>query len=119
MAARRHGGPARGGFPAAPGGAGAGAAGGGFGNRLGGGLPGGSNVRGGSGLSRPPGAGVPSQLSQIMRFDRNRDGRVTPDEVPAQLRPFLKRFDMNRDGALDLKEIRMMGSHGSGKRGGR
>lgn len=111
----------RGGRAGRPGGAGAGGAGagGGFGGPgpgvaggLGGqmGVPrgiGGGAVGGGGGFSQPPGAGLPPQLSKLMGFDQNRDGRVTLDEMPASLRGLFKMLDLNGDGGIDARELRL------------
>ncbi len=37
-------------------------------------------------------------------YDKDGDGKVSKDEVPEQMRPWLERGDTNGDGFLDLKE---------------
>lgn len=41
----------------------------------------------------------------VMRFDENKDGKVTKEEVPERLRSFFSRMDPNGDGVIDAKEI--------------
>ncbi|MCH2572515.1 MAG: hypothetical protein MK103_14205, partial [Planctomycetes bacterium] len=41
----------------------------------------------------------------IMRFDENKDGKVSKDEVPERLRSFFSRMDPNGDDVIDAKEI--------------
>jgi Ca2+-binding EF-hand superfamily protein len=41
----------------------------------------------------------------LKRFDRNKDGFVTKDEVPPWLAKIFARFDTDKDGKLDRKEI--------------
>jgi Ca2+-binding EF-hand superfamily protein len=72
---------------------------------VGGGGVGAGGVAGG-GFSRPPGAGLPPQISKLMGFDQNKDGRVTADELPENMRGLIKLLDLNGDGAVDLRELR-------------
>ena len=95
--------------PGAAGGVGAGALGGAagaFGNpgALGAGGAGGNGGRGGA-FNRPPGSGLPLSANRIMAFDKNRDGRVTQEELSPQLWAAMQRFDLNRDGAVDALEL--------------
>lgn len=41
----------------------------------------------------------------IAKFDANRDGRLGPGEVPAELQRRIARFDLNGDGWVDAAEI--------------
>jgi EF hand len=41
----------------------------------------------------------------IARFDRDRDGRLGPQEVPPQLAHRMTRFDHNGDGWVDAAEV--------------
>jgi Ca2+-binding EF-hand superfamily protein len=41
----------------------------------------------------------------LQRFDANRDGRLGPQEVPAELAHKLTRFDHNGDGWVDAGEV--------------
>src|SRR5882757_8432485 len=55
----------------------------------------------------PPGAAIlkltPEQLLKL--WDKNMDGYVDKEELPAQIRQLFDRFDQNSDGKLDQKEI--------------
>src|SRR5262245_24670223 len=64
----------------------------------------------------PPGPGEPIQLSptrisvedvvqRILAFDKNKDGKVTKEELPERMRDLITRGDTNKDGALDKDEI--------------
>jgi len=45
----------------------------------------------------------PALLDRFERFDRNRDGKLTPEELS---RPdWFRRFDRNRDGVIDRSEV--------------
>jgi len=78
-----------------------------------GGFPGGMNNNAGGGAQG------------LMQYDRNRDGRLTADEVPPQLAGMLQAADQNRDGAIDMRELaafaqmgQQMGGNGFGRGGG-
>jgi Ca2+-binding EF-hand superfamily protein len=45
---------------------------------------------------------------QLMRSDRNGDGRLTPDEVPQQAMGMLRGGDQNNDGAIDAREMQII-----------
>ena len=42
----------------------------------------------------------------FIRFDRDKDGRLTADELPRLIRDRLMRADRNNDGMLTLEELR-------------
>ncbi|NLF72325.1 MAG: HlyD family efflux transporter periplasmic adaptor subunit [Candidatus Anammoximicrobium sp.] len=46
----------------------------------------------------------------LMQFDKNGDGKVTADEVPAEMQGILERADANQDGAVDAAEIEQLRS---------
>ena len=76
----------------------------GRGGRLGagpGGRPGGGPPRGG-----PPGGFDPSRLFE--RFDADKDGKLTREELPPGLRARMERMDADEDGAVTLKEMEAM-----------
>jgi hypothetical protein len=104
-------GAAAGGAPGA--GAGPGLGGfGGFGAAGGGGLGGGApaaagGMNAGAGV-RVPGGGLPAQVGKLMGFDKNRDGKVTKDELPEAMLPLFQRLDLDRDGAIDIRELRAL-----------
>ncbi|HLQ37321.1 MAG TPA: hypothetical protein VK348_05955, partial [Planctomycetota bacterium] len=53
------------------------------------------------------GKGAESVLEQRFRqMDKNGDGKVTRDEVPARMRRMFEMLDKNGDGALDMDEIK-------------
>src|SRR5262245_4645612 len=79
----------------------------------------------GTGVSQPPlpkdglprFAGPPGQLGRlsvddiverIMSFDKNKDGKVTKDELPERMHFLIERGDTNKDGALDRDEIKKL-----------
>ncbi len=41
----------------------------------------------------------------VMRYDKNRDGKVTKQEMPVIYHSVIDRGDRNRDGALDRAEV--------------
>lgn len=47
-------------------------------------------------------------MGRFFQMDRNRDGRLTPDEVPAQSAGMLKGGDLNGDGAIDAAELQQL-----------
>jgi Ca2+-binding EF-hand superfamily protein len=49
-----------------------------------------------------------SMMERLMGFDKNKDGKVTKDEMPEQMKRMLDRGDANKDGALDRTEIEKM-----------
>jgi hypothetical protein len=49
-------------------------------------------------------------VERIMAFDKNKDGKVTKDELPERLHYLIDRGDLNKDGALDRDEIRKLAS---------
>ena len=51
----------------------------------------------------PDGSG-PGRADDLMRFDRNRDGKVSRSEFPTG-RPFPSSLDLNQDGAIDRAEV--------------
>jgi hypothetical protein len=59
-----------------------------------------------------------------MSFDKNKDGKVTKDELPERMQNLIARGDSNKDGALDSAEIKSLatdlardGAFGPGPRG--
>jgi len=70
------------------------------------------NTFGGAGGFARPGSGLPLQSNQLMGFDKNRDGRVTRDELPPQMQVLLNRLDLDRNGSLDVRELRAAAGRG-------
>jgi len=65
-------------------------------------LPGSPGGRGGRGL------GVDAMVERIMSFDKNKDGKVTKDELPERMHDLIAKGDTNKDGALDREEIKKL-----------
>jgi hypothetical protein len=85
--------------------------GGGFPGGGGAGLPGGGGLGGGGG--RPAGQGGAGGFN-LMRFDRDKDRKISKTEIPQQLGRMFDRFDSNKDGFIDQVEINAL-SQGGGK----
>ena len=116
MGMGRAGGGARGGAGGAGGdarGGAGGAAGAGFGGAGAGGLGGGGASGGAGGFSQPPGKGFPPQTGKLMGFDRNKDGRLSREELPEQFRPLFERLDLDHDGSVDVRELKAATMHGN------
>jgi len=47
-------------------------------------------------------------VGQMMQYDRNGDGHLTPNEVPPQMMGMLQGADRNGDGAIDPQELQAM-----------
>jgi EF hand len=47
-------------------------------------------------------------VERLMAFDKNKDGKVTKDELPERMQGLIAKGDTNKDGALDRDEIRKM-----------
>ncbi len=59
-----------------------------------------------TGSGRRPSGTIASRMSQLLeRLDRNKDGFIGKDELPANMRPMLQRFDKNEDGKLAKDEL--------------
>lgn len=64
--------------------------------------PGGAGLRGGF---DQPQTGT-QMMQDMMRWDVNRDGRLSPEEIPPQFRGMFQGADRNNDGVLDGQEMR-------------
>ncbi|MCC7476039.1 MAG: hypothetical protein IT425_11640 [Pirellulales bacterium] len=65
--------------------------------------PGGFNRSGqGGGAGRNGGN---EAMGRFFQYDRNGDGRLTPDEVPPQAQAMMGQADLNRDGTIDAGEM--------------
>jgi Ca2+-binding EF-hand superfamily protein len=65
--------------------------------------------RGGSGVAdeAPAAPPTPDDLAAtLMAFDKNHDGKLTKDEVPARFQGLFERADTNHDGVLTADEIK-------------
>jgi hypothetical protein len=47
-------------------------------------------------------------IERLMAFDKNKDGKITRDELPERMQGLIARGDTNKDGALDKEEIRKL-----------
>jgi hypothetical protein len=86
----------------------------------------------GASLAQPPGLkeghpkeitratplGVADVVERIMAFDKNKDGKVTKDELPDRMHHLLEQGDGNKDGALDKDEIGKLATRLAATRGG-
>jgi hypothetical protein len=59
----------------------------------------------GRGPGRGRGLATSDMVERILSFDKNKDGKVTKDELPERMHDLIARGDTNKDGALDRKEI--------------
>ncbi len=75
-----------------------------------------------------PGRGLSGDdiLERIMSFDKNKDGKITIDELPERMQNLIAKGDTNKDGSLDREEIKKLaadlakdGSFAAGGPGGR
>lgn len=67
-------------------------------------------------------------VERLMSFDKNKDGKITKDELPERMQDLVAKGDTNKDGALDKDEIKKLaadlartggfGPFGRGGRGG-
>lgn len=53
-------------------------------------------------------AGDPRSGPNMMQFDRNGDGALSPDEVPAQMMSMVRGSDKNNNGKLDPEELALI-----------
>jgi hypothetical protein len=60
------------------------------------------------GLVRPAPIRVDDIVEHIMAFDKNKDGKVTKDELPERMHHLIALGDTNKDGALDRDEIKKL-----------
>ena len=70
---------------------------------------------GGVGMGGPGGGDVSSFMLQ--RFDADKDGKLTGDEIPERMRENLEGIDTNKDKSIDKSELKAMASRV--QRGGR
>ena len=58
---------------------------------------------------RPAGGlGVDDVVARLMAFDKNKDGKITRDELPERMQFLIDLGDTNKDGALDRDEIKKL-----------
>ena len=77
-------------------------------------------------LRRGPGVGrgltENDVIEHLLSFDKNKDGKLTKDELPERMQELIARGDTNKDGALDREEIKKLAAElardGSPRAGG-
>lgn len=91
---------------------------GGPGGRFGG--PGGEG-RGGEGRGgEGRGGDTTAMVDRFMQFDKNKDGKLSKDELSERMQGIITRADKNDDGVATREELQAMASQGTGgDRGGR
>jgi len=47
-------------------------------------------------------------VERILSFDKNKDGKVTKEELPERMQNLIEKGDTNKDGALDPAEIKAL-----------
>jgi hypothetical protein len=52
------------------------------------------------------------------RYDENKDGKLTGDEIPERMRDRVEQIDTNKDEAIDKAELEAMARQFGGDRGG-
>ncbi len=57
---------------------------------------------------RLDGLGVDDVVARLMAFDKNKDGKITKDELPERMQFLIDLGDTNKDGALDRDEIKKL-----------
>jgi hypothetical protein len=62
---------------------------------------------------------VDELVERIMSFDKNKDGKVTKDELPERMQYLIEKGDTNKDGALDKEEIKKLAADMARERPGR
>jgi hypothetical protein len=60
------------------------------------------------GLDRPAPIRVDDIVERIMAFDKDKDGKVTKDELPERMHHLIALGDTNKDGALDKDEVKKL-----------
>ncbi len=56
----------------------------------------------------PRGVAADDLIERVLACDKNKDGKVTKDELPERLQYLLERGDTNKDGALDREELKAL-----------
>jgi hypothetical protein len=69
-------------------------------------------------LAGPPRITVDDVVDRIMRYDKNKDGKVTKDELPERMQHLIALGDTNKDGALDKAEIKKLATKLANAQGG-
>src|SRR5439155_20703498 len=62
----------------------------------------------GRGRGAGRGSGVEDIIERLLSFDKNKDGKITKDELPERMQDLIAKGDTNKDGALDRDELRQL-----------
>lgn len=68
-----------------------------------------------------PQGGGGNQVARLMEYDKDKDGQLSKDELPAQLQSLMARVDSNKDGVASREELTAAmpaGAEGRGRFGG-
>ena len=63
---------------------------------------------GGFGRGNRRGLTADQIVERIMSFDKNKDGKLTKDELPERMHFLIEQGDTNKDGALDKEEVKKL-----------
>ena len=80
---------------------------------FGGGAFGGGGFGGGQGEG-----GAEQMVARLLEMDKDKDGKLSKDEIPERLQSMMARGDKNEDGFLDKTEIMASARERSGGQGG-
>jgi hypothetical protein len=64
--------------------------------------------RGGRGGPARRGLSAEATVERILSFDKDKNGKVSKDELPERMQNLIARGDTNKDGALDKDEIKKL-----------
>jgi hypothetical protein len=63
---------------------------------------------------QPARVGVDDVVARVLAFDKNKDGKVAPDELPERMHDLIARGDADKDGVLDKDEVTKLASTPAG-----
>jgi hypothetical protein len=66
------------------------------------------NRRGPGGPGNREGFSVDSFIEKVMSNDKNKDGKLTKEELPERMQPMFSRIDTNKDKEIDKTELTKM-----------
>jgi len=81
------------------------------------GRPDGARRRGGQGRQGQRGPRRSDFIKRIFEHDKNKDGKLTKDELPERMQRIFQIADANEDGALDKAELEKMAERFRNRRG--
>jgi hypothetical protein len=68
----------------------------------------GNRAGGGKGARGNRGLNTDQIVERLLSFDKNKDGKLTKDELPERMQDLIAKGDANKDGALDKDEIKAL-----------